>query len=76
MQLLINIRREVTYEEGLAFALKNKMMFFECSAKTGFNIEEVFAESAKQIARKITEGFYDLTNEVWNSLIICIELWY
>ncbi len=45
-------------------------MFFECSAKTGFNIEEVFAESAKQIARKITEGFYDLTSEVWCYFII------
>ena len=45
-------------------------MFFECSAKTGFNIEEVFAESAKQIARKISEGFYDLNSEVLLYMII------
>ncbi len=54
----------MSYEDGLAFAMKNKMLFFECSAKTGFNIEEVFAESAKQIARKIKEGYYDLSSDV------------
>ena len=40
------------------------MMFFETSAKTGHNIEEVFFESSKLIAKKISEDFYDLSNEV------------
>ncbi len=58
-------------------------MFFECSAKTGFNIEEVFCESAKQIARKINEGYYDLSNEVMliminyiiNRAVVSKEAW-
>lgn len=38
-------------------------MFFETSAKTGFNIEEVFTTSAKEISKKIEIGFYDLNND-------------
>ena len=39
------------------------MLFFEASAKTGHNIEQVFEQSAIEIARKIEENCYDLTNE-------------
>ena len=39
------------------------MIFFETSAKTGKNVEEVFVESARQIAVKISEGYYDLEND-------------
>ncbi len=57
-------RREVTYEEGAEFAKKHNMLFFECSAKTGYNIEEVFTESAKEISKKISNNYYDLSNDV------------
>ena len=40
------------------------MLFYECSAKTGYNIEEVFLETAKIIRKKINEGFYDLLAQV------------
>ena len=40
------------------------MLFYEVSAKTGYNIELVFQESAKRIGNKIKEGFYDLSSEV------------
>jgi GTPase SAR1 family protein len=40
------------------------MLFFECSAKTGYNIEEVFQESAKVIAKRIQDTYYDLSSEV------------
>lgn len=56
-------KREVTTKEGQDFAAKNKMLFFECSAKTGLNIEEVFYESAKIIVKKIEDNYYDLTSE-------------
>ena len=55
--------REVTEEEGRELAETSGMLFFETSAKTGKNVEEVFEESTRQIAKKIKEGFYDLEND-------------
>ena len=55
--------REVSYEEGANFAKKFDMFFFETSAKTGRNIDEVFIKSTNEIAKKICSGFYDLNNE-------------
>ena len=39
------------------------MIFFETSAKTGQNVEEVFKQSATLIAKKIKENYYDLEND-------------
>lgn len=55
--------RAVSTEEGEEFAKLNNMLFFETSAKNGNNIEDVFVESARAIAQKIDEGYYDLTND-------------
>ena len=55
--------REVSEEEGREFAEKYGMLFFETSAKTGKNVEEVFKESTKIIAQKIKENYYDLENQ-------------
>jgi small GTP-binding protein len=56
-------KRQVTYEEGKELADKNEMMFFESSAKDGINVEEIFENSAKEIAKKIEQGYYDLESD-------------
>ena len=55
--------RNVSYEEGKAFAKKYGMLFLETSAKTGKNISDIFSQSCKEIAEKINNGFYDLYRE-------------
>ena len=59
----LEAERQVTYEEGEQFAKENGMMFFEVSAKTGSNIETTFVKSAMEIAKKIENNTYDLSNE-------------
>jgi len=34
-------RREVKYEEGERFAKENNLLFFEASAKTAYNVDNV-----------------------------------
>ena len=45
--------REVTFEQGQKYADEHEMLFFECSAKAGFNVEEIFRESAERIYGKV-----------------------
>ena len=56
-------QRQVTEEEGREFAEKNGMLFFETSAKTGKNVEEVFKQATANIALNIKEGLYDLKSD-------------
>ncbi|XP_061747353.1 ras-related protein Rab-2A [Nerophis ophidion] len=56
-------RREVKKEEGEAFAREHGLIFMETSAKTAFNVEEAFINTAKEIYEKIQEGVFDINNE-------------
>ena len=56
-------KREVSTEEGQELADKYGIDFYESSAKTGENIEEIFYNSANEIAKRINQGYYDLDNE-------------
>ena len=38
----LEAEREVSFEEGQAFARKHQLMFFETSAKTALNVEAAF----------------------------------
>ncbi len=54
--------RQISYQEGANFAEKNNMMFFETSAKTGQNIENLFLKSVEAINEKIQEDYFDLSS--------------
>ena len=56
-------KRQVSYEEGKELADKNELLFFESSAKDGINVEEIFENSAKEIAKKIEQGYYVLETD-------------
>jgi Ras-related protein Rab-2A len=56
-------RRQVTPEEGEAFAREHGLVFLETSARTAHNVEEAFLDTAREIHRKVREGVFDVSNE-------------
>ena len=57
-------QRQVTYEEGEAFARENGIpLFIETSAKSAENVENVFAQTAENVYEKIQTGIFS-PNEV------------
>ena len=56
-------KRQVTYEEGKELADKNELLFFESSAKEGTNVDDIFVNSAKEISKKLEQGYYDLESD-------------
>jgi len=60
----LDSRRTVSRDEGEQFARENGLVFLETSAKTAFNVEEAFNDTAKTILGKIDQGVINVTNEV------------
>lgn len=56
-------RRAVSFEEGKAFADANGLIFMETSAKTAFNVETAFINTAEKIHENIASGVIDVSNE-------------
>lgn len=56
-------RRQVSKEEGEAFAQENGLVFLETSAKTAANVESAFVKTAEKIYENIQSGIYDVNNE-------------
>ena len=56
----LNDRRQVNTEEGQELADKFGIQFYEASAKTGDNVDEIFYNSTDEIAKKIEQNYYDL----------------
>ena len=56
--------REVQFKEAEKFWKEQGYQYFETSAKTGENVDKIFEESAKEINKKINEGYYDLESDI------------
>ena len=52
-------QREVSQQIGREKANNNMMLFFECSALNGHNIENIFYEACNTISKNIDEGKYN-----------------
>ncbi|CAK0859327.1 unnamed protein product [Prorocentrum cordatum] len=52
--------REVSYEEGAAFAEERQLVFWETSAKTGHNVKSAFEEAVHRVVNNIRNNKYDL----------------
>ena len=56
-------KRKISINEGMDFAEKYNIVFFETSAKDGTNIDNVFKEICKIINKNIDEGLYDYNDD-------------
>ena len=56
-------KREVQKDEGQELAELYGLLFFETSAKTNVNVNNVFQNSLEEIARRIESNYYDLDDE-------------
>lgn len=56
-------QRVISKEDGQEMSIKNEMRFYECSALTGENVENIFLDICKNISKNIDEGKYDFDDE-------------
>jgi Ras-related protein Rab-2A len=56
-------KRQVSTEEGEAFAKEHGLVFLETSAKTAHNVDDAFVQTAQAIYEKIAQGVFDVSNE-------------
>ena len=49
-------QREVSYQEASQFAKENDLVFLECSAMSGENVDETFLKCARAIITNIENG--------------------
>ena len=56
--------RQVSYEEGQAFAKKHDLVFFETSAKSSHNVEKAFLAITQKIYTNLENGEYNIGNNI------------
>jgi Ras-related protein Rab-14 len=55
-------QREVSFEEASKFAEENNLLFLECSAKNGDNVEQAFLQTTRKIHEKVMCGMLSPTD--------------
>ena len=58
-------KKVVDYATAKAFADEIGIPFMETSAKTAFNVEDAFVNTAREIYHKIEDGVFDVSNEAY-----------
>lgn len=58
----LNDNREVSYEEAAKFAEENNLLFLECSAKDGNNVQQAFMNTARKIHEQVMCGILSPTD--------------
>ena len=53
----------MSFKDGEEYAETNGMKFYECSAKTGINVDNIFIDTATEISEAIDKGEYDLLSD-------------
>ena len=55
----LNDQRKISQEDGRDMATNNRMLFYECSALNGNNVENIFFDACKTISKNMDDGKYD-----------------
>ncbi|KAK7197416.1 ras-related protein rab-14 [Novymonas esmeraldas] len=58
----LEAEREVSYEEAAQFAAEHNLLFVECSALSGNNVEDAFLSTARRIHEKVKSGVMSATD--------------
>ncbi|KAF8638650.1 hypothetical protein AX17_002053 [Amanita inopinata Kibby_2008] len=66
-------RRQVSTEEGAAWAEEEGLLFVEASAKSGQNVEEAFVRAACDILAKIRQGVFDDNRVSQHLYFVCFS---
>ena len=56
-------QRQVPIQDGIELSTKYNCLFYECSSKTGINIDDIFINSSKLILENIKNGKYNLNDD-------------
>ena len=56
-------QRVISKEDGQEMSIKYEAKFYECSALTGENVENIFFDICKTISKNIDEGIYNFDDE-------------
>ncbi|KAH7831110.1 Rab14 [Monocercomonoides exilis] len=69
-KLDLQANRQVSFGEAQAFAIENRMTYFETSAKTGLNVDSVFLTLTNMIVKRVKGGEMRLRGDKSDSVVV------